>query len=183
MLCSSPSEKKCRVCPKTFIPRQPMQVVCGLACARRMPILARKEAKAEKQATRARIDELRPLGYWLKQAQAAFNAWIRERDAHRPCVSCGTTKAAWDAGHYLSTGARPELRFDPANVHKQCVQCNQHKSGNAVLFRLELLRRIGPAEVDRLEGPHEPKRYRVDDLKAIRDHYRAELKALQKAAA
>jgi hypothetical protein len=82
----------------------------------------------------------------------------------------------WHAGHYLSTGARPELRFDEQNLHKQCSACNTHLSGNLVLYRAELIRRIGLDEVERLEGPQDPKKYTIDELKAIRDDYRKRLK-------
>lgn len=184
MIASAHTEKPCRVCRDPFLPRNSMQSVCGIRCARRVPVLARKAAKDERKATRARLDALRPLGYWMKQAQVAFNAWIRLRDAHLPCISCERFHAgAWDAGHYLTVGARPELRFDESNVHRQCVPCNQHLHGNLVLFRMGLKARLGAAAVERLEGPHPPKQYRADDLRAIRDEYRARAKALQERQA
>jgi hypothetical protein len=37
-----------------------------------------------------------------------------------------------------------------------------------------VIRRVGLAEVERLEGP--PRKYTTDDLKAIRDMYRAKAK-------
>lgn len=175
--------KSCEVCHQDFAPRNSMQRVCNLRCARKVPILARKQEKAEKRRVRARLDALRPLSYWRKQATHAFNAWVRARDAHLPCISCGRFhEGAHDAGHYLSTGARPELRFDEANCHRQCVPCNQHLHGNLVLYRVNLIARIGLAAVERLEGPHEPKHWSADDLRAIRDEYRARTKALKGAA-
>lgn len=179
------SSKLCRVCGNGFLPFQSMQIVCGVVCARRIPVIQRKAAKADRVKTRARIDELRPLSYWVKQAQWSFNAWIKARDASQPCISCGTTKPAeawiggdgYHAGHFLSTAAAPELRFDERNVHKQCVKCNVHLSGNIARYRISLIERIGQAEVDRLEGPHPPRQLRADDLKRIRDEYRARLKA------
>jgi hypothetical protein len=45
-----------------------------------------------------------------------------------------------------------------------------------VLFRLNLIAKIGLAEVERLEGPQVPKKYTIDELKAIRDDYRSRLK-------
>jgi hypothetical protein len=45
-----------------------------------------------------------------------------------------------------------------------------------VLYRAELIRRIGLAGVERLEGPHPTRKYTVDDLREIRDTYRAKLK-------
>ena len=170
--------KPCRVCRQDFTPVRPLQVVCGLKCARSLPVATRKAEKESRKATRAALEALKPLSYWVQQAQTAFNAWIRERDKDRPCISCGRFHVgSWDAGHYLTTGARPELRFDEANVHRQCVPCNQHLHGNLVMYRVGLLGRIGLAELTRLEGPHPPRRYRVDDLKAIRADYRARLKA------
>lgn len=178
------SVRVCRICQKDFTPFLSLQVVCGLRCARRVAVMGRNALKAERKAIRERLDGLRPLSYWTKQAQTAFNAWIRHRDEALPCVSCGTATAKqWHAGHYLTTGARPELRFDELNVHKQCSQCNEYLSGNLVNYRIELIRRIGLAEVEWLEGPHEPKRYRADDLRAIRDWFRAMLKVDQKESA
>jgi hypothetical protein len=48
-----------------------------------------------------------------------------------------------------------------------------------VEYRINLVQRIGLAAVEQLEGPHEPKRYTIDELKAIRDEYRRKLKELQ----
>jgi hypothetical protein len=84
-----------------------------------------------------------------------------------------------NAGHYLSTGARPELRFEPLNVHLQCEQCNTYLSGNLINYRVGLIQRIGLAEVERLEGPHPPAKLTIEDLRAIRDDYRRKLKEMQ----
>jgi hypothetical protein len=57
------------------------------------------------------------------------------------------------------------------------------KSGNLGPYRIELIKRIGQEKVDWLEGPHEPKRYTIDDLKAIKAHYRALTRELKRATA
>ncbi|STV05255.1 Bacteriophage Lambda NinG protein [Klebsiella pneumoniae subsp. ozaenae] len=41
----------------------------------------RTEEKAGRQRRKARLAELRPNGYYKSQAQKAFNAYIRARDA------------------------------------------------------------------------------------------------------
>lgn len=174
----------CKVCDQPFVSPRPMAQVCSPRCAIKLPQMARTAMKraaiADRKKTKARLDDMRPLGYWMKQAQHAFNAWIRARDAHLPCISCGRKhEGAYDAGHYLTVGARPELRFDEQNVHRQCVPCNQHLHGNLILYRVGLIARIGQAAVDRLEGPHPPRQLRRPDLIAIRDDYRARLKAMQ----
>lgn len=170
--------KRCKACREQFTPVKQLQAVCGPICAARLPELARakaaeKAAAADKRETKAKLEKLKSKSQWLKDAQTAFNAYIRARDAARPCVSCGRHHdGQYHAGHYLSTGAKPELRFDEANVHKQCAPCNTHLHGNLVEYRTNLIRRIGLLEVARLEGHTPPKHYTVDDLKAIRDEYR-----------
>lgn len=115
-----------------------------------------------------------------REAQKAFNAFIRERDGKDPCISCGRYhEGQWHAGHYRSTGAHPELRFEELNCHKQCSVCNNHKSGNIAEYRIELIKRIGLDKVEWLEGPHEPTKYTCEELKEIELHYKAKLKKLK----
>lgn len=115
-----------------------------------------------------------------KCAQAAFNAFIRERDNGKPCVSClRYHDGQYHAGHYRSVGAHPELRFEESNCHRQCSVCNNHKSGNIADYRIELIRRIGLDKVEWLEGPHEAKKYTCADLKEIELYYKAKLKELK----
>ncbi|MEO8807919.1 MAG: recombination protein NinG [Burkholderiaceae bacterium] len=166
-----------------FSPNTSTQVVCGLRCAKRVPVIARNTLKADRIETRRKLDGLKPLSHWVKLTQAAFNGFIRARDAGKPCISCGRHHVgSWDAGHYLTTGARPELRFDEDNVHRQCVPCNQHLHGNHVLYRIGLIARRGLAVVERLEGPHAPKKYTVDELAEIRKDCRAKERQLKAAA-
>ena len=160
----------CIICAKPFMRANTLQTVCSVKCARQVPIVNRK---AERARDRAKRERLKSRGQWLREAQTAFNAFIRIRDADKPCVSCGRHhNGQWHAGHWLSTGARPELRFDEANCHRQCQPCNVHLHGNLVLYRAELIRRIGLAEVERLEGPQPQRKFTIPDLREIRDKYR-----------
>ena len=141
-------------------------------------------AKVDKALTRQKRDSMKSKAAHAKDAQTAFNAFIRERDADQPCISCGRHHTGqYHAGHYLSVGARPELRFTESNVHKQCAPCNTHLSGNAVLFRRGLVEKLGLELVEWLEGPHEPRRDTVDSLKAIKAHYTTLTKQLREIQA
>ena len=181
--------KTCRVCRQPFEPRQPMQAVCGVACAKELAASIR--GKAEKQAAikqrkadRERKDKLKSRADLAREAQAVFNQWVRLRDADKPCISCGRHhEGQYHAGHYLSVGARPELRYEPINVWKQCAPCNTHLSGNAVLFRQALVREIGLDRVEWLEGPHQAKKYTADELRAIKAKYAAMARELKREAA
>lgn len=180
--------KPCKTCKKVFTPVRSIQPCCTHSCEVHFALARLEKAKAkrdadEKRDTRVKLEAIKPRSKWLAEAQAAFNAYIRARDANVPCVSCGRWhEGSWDAGHLFTTGARPELRFDEQNVHRQCVPCNRHMHGNVIMYRAELVRRLGQAAVDRLEGPCPPKHYSLDDLKAIKAKYTALARELKKAS-
>lgn len=115
-----------------------------------------------------------------KEAQKAFNAYIRYRDASLCCISCGRNhNGQYHAGHYRSRGAHPELRFEELNCHKQCAPCNNHLSGNISNYRINLIEKIGADKVEWIEGPHEIIKYTCEDLKAIELKYKAKIKQLE----
>jgi hypothetical protein len=143
-----------------------------------------KKALESRKETRSALTALKTRRDWLKEAQAAVNKYVRARDAGKPCVSCGAlTAGQWDAGHYRSAGGHPALRLDPLNIHKQCSVCNAHKSGNLIEYRKELINRIGLEKVEWLEGPHEPKKYSIEDLKAIKADFTARTNAINPTTA
>jgi len=186
-----PKPKKCCVvsCGKFFIPSRMGQAVCSPACAAidapRHQEKARKAIdQCERREIKVRREKLKSRAEHMREAQAAFNEWIRLRDADRPCVSCGRHhEGQYHAGHYRSVGANPELRFEPLNVWKQCAPCNTHLSGNLVNYRISLLQGIGAEKVEWLEGPHEPRKYTVEEIKTIKAEYRAKTRELKKEAA
>lgn len=172
-------QKKCRYCKQPFAPVLPMQVVCGIECAK--AIAKSKREKVEKANDRQKREQLKTRSQWMKEAQIAFNAFIRERDHNEPCISCGRYHTGqYHAGHYRTVGSHPELRFDERNCHKQCAPCNNHKSGNIVEYRINLVRKLGAESVEWLEGPHEAKHYAVEELVAITKLYRAKRRELVK---
>lgn len=186
--------KTCKVCRAKFEPRQPMATVCSPGCA--LTLAQSKRAKADKvaqvkerRADRAKREKLKTKGDWTREAQAAFNSFIRARDAGKPCICCGRTGAGevhggeWDAGHYRSRGAAPHLRFDERNVHAQLKQCNRYASGNVVGYRLGLIARLGQEAVDALESDQEPRHYSIEQLRGIKAHYASFARALKKAQA
>lgn len=187
-----PRPKKCTVqtCRASFVPRASFQTWCspdcGVAIARARREKKRKAlAQVERREIKVRKEKLKSRADHLKDAQRAFNAWIRARDAGQPCISCGTTAdVQYCAGHYRTTGSCPELRFEPLNVHLQCNKnCNLSKSGNILGYRPRLLEKIGAEAVEWLEGPHEPKKYTVEQLKAMTAEYRAKTRELKRAVA
>lgn len=184
-------QKSCSnsACGAQFVPQRLGQKVCGPVCALVMaPANQERARKAldqrERREIRVQKEKLKPRAAFMREAQTAFNAWIRERDIGLPCVSCGRHhNGQWHAGHYRTVGGNPELRFEPLNVWRQCAPCNNHKSGDIVNYRIELVKRIGAQNVEWLEGPHEPKKYTIDELKALTAHYRELTRELKRAQA
>ncbi len=190
-------QKTCKACGEKFAPMfNTTQVVCSQKCAlAHAPANSEKARKAidqrERREIRVRKEKLKSRAEHMREAQAAVNEYVRLRDAHLPCISCDSmpndhdliTGSRWDAGHYRSVGACPELRFEPLNIHRQCVRCNRNLSGNAVEYRLRLLVRIGAEKVVWIEGPHPARKYTVEEIKAIKAEYRAKTRELKGRAA
>jgi len=169
--------KTCKICKRRFEPTNSLQVTCGIVCALEH---GRKKAHArKKQELRDRKAALLTLSDHHKATQAVFNKYIRLRDRGQPCISCQrSTGAKINAGHYLSRGSHPELRYNERNCHLQCEKCNSWLSGNQQQYRINLINKIGLSEVLKLEGEHPPKQYRIDDLKEIQGIYKAKIKDL-----
>ena len=188
-------QRKCIIksCRQPFKPISMTHKCCSAPCAAEYAkeVRVKKEAQEarlktrreaeEKREHRKKVEKLKTRQDWLKDAQAVFNRYIRERDAEEACISCGARgRESWDAGHYRSVGAAPQLRFHEDNCHKQCVPCNQFRSGNAIEYRLGLLQRIGTARLEFLESHNVSSHLSIEDIKQVMENYRNKLKELKK---
>lgn len=163
-----------------------------------------KKMKHEKARERAEIRErkaaLRPRGEFLKAAKVALQALRRHEELAkgRGCMSCGRSReevegtdgwkpgGAWDGGHFVSKGARPELALEPLNIWLQCKSCNggsgkYARKGYTVnaSFEANLIEQEGLELVEWLKGPHEPKHYTTEELKEMTATYRRKLRELK----
>ena len=170
-------QKKCKTCGMKFTPAKPLQSRCSIECAIEYAKVSR--TKKDRAELRVAKERLKSRGDWAREAQIAFNAWIRARDDEKPCISCGSHTGKKNAGHYRSVGSCPELRFEESQVHLQCEKCNSYLSGNLINYRIQLIQRVGLERVNWIEGPHEPKKYTLEELKTIKQTYKAKLTALK----
>ncbi|MFT0941673.1 recombination protein NinG [Enterobacter hormaechei] len=202
-----PSRRKCKVCGEYFVPKfhdirirwcspehgailamEEREKEKVKAAAKR--IKEQKEAeKAGRKRRKAKRESLKSKSQWDKEAQSAFNRYIRVRDEGKPCVSCGNpligksnylTGSAIDASHYRSRGAASHLKFNVFNVHSACTRCNRQLSGNAVEYRIRLIERIGLERVERLESDSEPRRFDIPYLQRIKSIFTRKARALEK---
>lgn len=180
-----PAKPKCKHCKAPATLKIQMANYCSVDCAYKRARQLQDRAKEEKerkakQEHRQRKESLKSRSEWLRQAQTVFNQYIRMRDDKEPCISCQRHhQGQYHAGHYLTVGACPELRFNELNVHKQCSACNNHLSGNLINYRINLINKIGLAEVEKLEGPCEPLKLSVDEIKALIAEYRGRVKNIK----
>ena len=185
--------KRCKVCRVEFVPARRIQAVCGWECSQKFAEQKRlkaeaKAAREDRRATRAKLEAMQPLSYWVKQAQDSFNRYVRLRDlaAGHGCIDCGKPfepqkpGGSVDAGHYLSRGSAPHLKFDERNVFAQRKNCNRAGGATRADFRAGVIARIGLEAVEALEADQSVKQYRADDLKAIKQKYTALAREIQR---
>lgn len=189
----TPKQKRCKSpeCRQMFTPANSMQNVCHYKCGLALAKITRESKEAQlamedRKSTRERKEKLKTRADYVREAQQAFNEFIRWRDrvAGHACVSSGRpldwSGNAVDAGHYRSVGSAPHLRFDERNCHAQTKQENRFLSGNAVDYRVGLIARIGLEAVEALEADQEPRHYTIDDLQRIKADYRARTRELKR---
>lgn len=129
--------------------------------------------KAVRAQNRKDKERLKTKGQYIKEAQASVNKYIRLRDRGKACISCGNLPAqkfggTMDAGHYRSRGAASHLRFNTFNIHAQCVKCNRFGSGNAVDYRINLIKLIGIERVERIENDNKPRTFSIEYLTRVK---------------
>ena len=205
----TPRPKKCRnpACRQPFSQRNSLQVVCSPKCGLALAEItrARKQKdldRVERKDTRERKERLKTYGDHVDDAEKAVRDCRRleELAMGSGCMSCGKsqeevqaaqgwkTGGAFDAGHWMGKGARPELRLEPMNIWLQCKGCNggsakYARKGESVKegFEAGVIERIGKEAAEALKNDHRARHYTVDDLKAITKEYRAKTRELKRA--
>lgn len=147
------------------------------------------KAKSERDynaKTKKLKESIKTVSDWNKEAQAAFNLYIRTRDKYKRCISSGKPLSneaiggGFDAGHYRSRGSASHLRFNVFNCHGQSKHDNRYLSGNVVEYRIRLIERIGLERVERLESDNEPRKFDVTYLKRIKSIFTRKARLYQK---
>jgi hypothetical protein len=141
--------------------------------------LHHKKEKAFKSDLR---QKLKTLGDYEAEAKKSFQKWIRMRDEHRECISCGVgDNNLWDGGHYFKAELFSGLIFNENNCHKQCRKCNRFLNGNEIQYRFGLIARYGIEFVENLESISNENRvykYSKDELIEIKKTYDLKIKQL-----
>lgn len=178
---------RCKSCKTKFVSRFFLQKFClqteqckidatqyGIAEVKKK---SEQDWKKEKKVLK---EKLKTHKDYLRDLQTIFNTYIRLRDANLSCVSCGTANCEeFHAGHYIASTFQ-YLRFNEFNVWKQCSRCNTYLRGNTVPYRIELIKRIGLQEVEKLESSrHKTEKFSIPELIAKIVHYKMQIKILK----
>ena len=172
--------KKCRVCKGEFKPFQ-MQVVCSPICAIALAKKKISDKKAKENRKDLREYNLKDRGKQRAKAQMLFNKYIRLRDKNDLCISCRNPNfnGQYHAGHFKTVGGNSQdLAFNEDNCHKQCSACNNHKSGDILNYRKNLLLKIGEERVTSIEKYHPPVKFTLEDFISIQKKYTNKIKLL-----
>lgn len=182
---------RCKQCKTKFIAKYFNQKYCmdNLECIKafneNVKLLHLKiKEKAKAKEKKAKIEQLMTKSDWLKLLQQVFNKFIRLRDKYKGCISCDSPLInKYDAGHYYSVGAYPNLRFNENNVHGQCVFCNQHRHGNIHEYTLRLPNRIGQKEFEALTTNRgQPLNISIHEIQALIKVYKFKVRKLENEA-
>lgn len=137
-------------------------------------IRAKKEVqKQERKAFTQKKEENRSKAYFEKQLQTEINTIVRLIDAEKGCISCNHgwnspfTRQA-HAGHRISVGSNPTLRYNVFNIFKQCSICNNILSANEREYDKGIVKIYGPGMLDfirSLPGRFDALHLSTDELK------------------
>jgi hypothetical protein len=168
--------KSCKRCGNDFTPIRPLQGFCSNLCAviksNENKTLKYKEKIRKPKQKKESIQEL------IKAAQYYFNAWIKERDQGKACVTCG---AKWSkehqAGHFYPAGYFWAVRFFSTNCFIQCIECNINKSGNLEKYKEVIKTLITPDQLKELEAEkNKTANFSRDFLIDLKNYYKEKLK-------
>lgn len=173
---------RCRSCKVEFEPIYRNDIIRSRLCLPCLAIKAKEKVKKDNiRLTKIEKERLKTKSAWLNDLREVFNYYIRLRDRGQPCISCGRPLIGkYDAGHYFTVGAYPNIRFNEDNVHAQCVFCNQHKHGNSAEYALRLPIRIGQERFEKLlEERNKPLNITIPEIKEKIKYYKLLIKQLK----
>jgi hypothetical protein len=124
--------------------------------------------------------KIKSIKDYRKDLRQVLHKYVRLRDKDSGCISCGKPLIGkYDAGHYLSCGAYPNLAFHELNIHGQCTRCNQHLHGNLIEYTERLPLRIGKEAYDDLMSLRNVRTHlNIDEIKSLIAKYKLEIKKL-----
>ena len=191
--------KKCKQCKNPVVDesiaiRTPLFIFCSFECGKEYAVIKSRAARKRldnkaSKAVRAKhaIDKksVKRRSDWYATYQALVNQWVTKvRDVDEACCTCGTRKPdiKYDAGHFYTVAARPDIRFNTMNIHKQCNQnCNVYGSGMRLEYKEFIIGRYGQWALDELTLEGKPLKDQFPTWSDIEDEIKRYRKILRDA--
>lgn len=204
MIMGNRIRRKCKVCNEWFYPAYSNIVWCcpehgaiygielrvreKLKAEARLIKAKKEKEKSDRKQMRERRSALKTKSQWQKEAQNAFNRYVRLRDAGKPCISCERMPqqklgGTMDCGHYRTRGAAAHLAFNLHNTASQCVYCNRDRAGAQKAFEQGLIERIGKDAVELLNNNNEIRKFDIPYLQRIKSIFTRKARSLEKRRA
>jgi len=155
----------------------------------RVKRMAQEARKQERAQDRAKLEAMKSIPKLIAEAQFHFNEYTRLRDFDKGCYVClrpfdqSIKGRAIHAGHVRSRGAAGHLRFTEDNCMGECEGCNAPHGAKPHQKEAGAIARIGQERFDALKHNNTPHKWTHDELRAIRDEYRAKVKAMKREVA
>lgn len=146
--------KKCKLksCQREFKQYNSLKTFCSYICE--LKYAESKECKDEHKRIELAVkkDDLHKALPKLLEAQ--INHIVRLIDKGHPCISTGTLWGEYivNAGHYISVGSNPTLRYNLLNIFNQSKSDNFYKGGKGSNYSIRLKEIFGQQVRDKIEA-------------------------------
>lgn len=113
-------------------------------------------------------------GVLKRAAWRALSKYVRAVEPN--CVTCGGRPD--HAGHFQYNTERNQLLggnalwYDRRNIHSQCIECNNYKSGNTIPYKVYMINRYGSEIIQEIRTLWQtPKKWTREEIIAIEQYY------------
>jgi hypothetical protein len=152
------------------------------ACERKKRNLAKAEKEQRKKDKETR-EKLKTLSEWKHDLEVEINTIVRLIDKGHECISKGIPKYVVNAGHYMSVGSFPALRYNLLNIYAQSVHDNKERGGNNLAYRIRLGEVFGEdilEEIESLRGKYPILDISIPEIKEVLPVVRKIVRELKK---
>ena len=177
--------KKCKECKELFTPFRSTQVVCSTICAVSYTKNKALDNKKKVDGWIKQDKDRKGLTTLIKSVVNVFHEYVRLRDQGKPCIACGTEwKPDFQASHFYKAELYSTLKFNENNALSGCMECNLRKEGNLNEYAINLPKRIGLDNYDKLNRLAELDKkikfkWNREELNSLRKYYREKLNNFQ----
>ena len=125
--------------------------------------------KEDKQRISNIKESLKTLSDYKEDLQVKINLIVRLIDRGYPCIATDSFDGKMNAGHYMSVGSNPTIRFHLENIWLQSVHSNKWKAGDTLRYQQGIIKNFGSEYLDYLNSLQQipPIRLTIEDIKQV----------------